>query len=151
VSGFVNSVGFVISMSGFVDSMRVCRFHDYDCRFYEGLVDSMSGFVDSVGFVKSMCGFVDSIWVCRFHDYVCRFYEGFVDSMSVFVDSVNGFVDYMREFVNCMGSLCILGGGFVLRHTLCVSLFTQRLAQIRNYLEFLLVYIYYIHYVFLQI
>jgi hypothetical protein len=61
--------GFVVSMSGFVNSMVVCR-------SMSGVVDSM-GFADSTsGFVGSMRGFVDSIGVGRFYAWVCRFYGG---------------------------------------------------------------------------
>jgi hypothetical protein len=45
-------------MSGFVDSMGVCIFHEYVCSFYER--------------------------VCRFYEGVCRLYGGFLDSVRGF-------------------------------------------------------------------
>jgi hypothetical protein len=49
-------VGFVNSISGFVDSMEVCRFYEWVCRF-NGLAGSMRGLVDSMGLVDSVSGF----------------------------------------------------------------------------------------------
>ena len=52
-------MAFVNSMSGFVDSMGVCRFHENICRFYEG--------------------------VCSFYEGVCGLYGGgVVDSVRGF-------------------------------------------------------------------